>query len=163
MVQKLTSRHFIPKTLSFLFVTLLALIWMIPIVMMLIVSFMPPNQRAPRFGGVLIEGVSLKNYVTVFVDAPLARHFLNSAIVTIPSVILVVIISSLAAFAFARLQFFWKNVWFYLLILTLMLPIPTLIIPIFQINKSLGLNDTYLGLILPYTALGCAVCDDYLA
>ena len=154
MAPKLNRRRFVPKTLSFLFVTVLALIWMIPIVMMLIVSFMPPNQRAPRFGGLFINGVSVQNYVTVFVDAPLARHFLNSAIVTIPSVVLVVIISSLAAFAFSRLQFFWKNVWFYLLLLTLMLPIPTLIIPIFQINKNLGLNDTYFGLILPYTALG---------
>ena len=41
-----------------------------------------------------------------------------------------------------------------MLIMTLMLPIPTLIVPIFQINKALGLNDTYAGLILPYTALG---------
>ena len=38
--------------------------------------------------------------------------------------------------------------------MTLMLPIPTLVVPIFQINKALGLNDRYLGLILPYTALG---------
>ena len=142
------------KALSFLFVTALAIIWLIPMAMMLVVSFMPPDQRAPRFGGLLIKGVSLENYVTVFADAPLVQHFINSFAVTIPSVILVVAISSLAAFALARLQFFARDIWFYLLIMTLMLPIPTLVIPIFQINKALGLNDTYLGLILPYTALG---------
>ncbi len=142
------------KALAFLFVTVLALIWLIPIIMMLVVSFMPPDQRAPRFGGLLISGVSPDNYVTVFLDAPILQHFINSLAVTVPSVFLVVLISSLAAFALARLKFFAKDLWFYLLIMTLMLPIPTLIVPIFQINKALGLNDNYLGLILPYTALG---------
>ena len=122
--------------------------------MMLVVSFMPPEQRAPRFGGLLISGVSVQNYVTVFEDAEIVRHFINSVAVTVPSVILVVIISSLAAFALARLKFFARDISFYLLIMTLMLPIPTLVVPIFQINKALGLTDRYLGLILPYTALG---------
>lgn len=142
------------KALGFLFAAALAVIWLIPIIMMLVVSLMPPDQRAPRFGGLLISGISFDNYATVFNDAPLVQHFLNSLAVTIPSVILVVAISSLAAFALARLEFFARDIWFYLLIMTLMLPIPTLVIPIVQINKALGLNDTYLGLILPYTALG---------
>ena len=142
------------KALSFVFVTVLALIWLVPIIMMLVVSFMPPEQRAPRFGGLLISGVSVQNYVTVFEDAEIVRHFINSVAVTVPSVILVVIISSLAAFALARLKFFARDISFYLLIMTLMLPIPTLVVPIFQINKALGLTDRYLGLILPYTALG---------
>ena len=144
----------IGKTLAFAFVAILALIWLLPIVMMLVVSFMPPDQRAPRFGGMLINGVSLQNYVTVFEDAAIVQHFINSAAVTIPSVILVVAISSLAAYALARLRFFARDIWFYLLIMTLMLPIPTLVVPIFQINKALGMIDSYLGLILPYTALG---------
>ena len=102
----------------------------------------------------MISGVSVQNYVTVFEDAQIVRHFINSVAVTVPSVILVVIISSLAAFALARLKFFARDISFYLLIMTLMLPIPTLVVPIFQINKALGLTDRYLGLILPYTALG---------
>ena len=151
--QSRTPRH-LGKTLAFIFVSFLALIWLVPIIMMLVVSFMPPDQRAPRFGGLLISGVSIDNYVTVFRDAPIVQHFINSIAVTIPSVFLVVVISSLAAFALARLKFFARDIWFYLLIMTLMLPIPTLVVPIFQINKALGLIDNYMGLILPYTALG---------
>ena len=86
--------------------------------------------------------------------APILRYFLNSVIITLPSVLLVVVFASLAAFALARLNFFIKEFWYYLLIITLMLPIPTLIIPIFLINKSLHIYNHYLGLILPYTALG---------
>ena len=142
------------KAVGTAFVTGLAVIWLVPIVMMLVVSVMPPDQRAPRFGGLLVNGFSLANYQTVFSDAPILRHYVNSFIITVGSVVLVVFGSSLAAYAFARLQFFAKEYWYYLLMITLMLPIPTLIVPIFQINRSLGLTDNYLGLILPYAALG---------
>ena len=142
------------KTGGFAVVMIWALAWLVPVIMMLAVSFMPPDQRAPKFGGLLINNISLKNYLTVFKDAPILRYFLNSIIITFPTVFFVVLFSSLAAFAFSRLNFFFKEVWFYLILLTLMLPIPTLIIPIFQINRSLGLYNSYLGLILPYTALG---------
>ena len=52
------------------------------------------------------------------------------------------------------MRLFAKEFWFYLLIVTLMLPIPALVVPIFRLNKDLGLLNSYFGLILPYTALG---------
>ncbi len=151
---KLEPPRRLNKPLLFIFILVMALIWLVPIAMMVIVSLTPPDQRSAQFGGLLIKGISLGNYETVFNDAPILRHFVNSLMVTVPSVALVVIISSLAAFAFSRMRFVGKDVFFYLLIVTLMLPIPTLIIPLFQINRSLGLFDNYLGLIFPYTALG---------
>ena len=135
-------------------VTGLALVWLVPIVMMLTVAFMPPGQRAPAFGGLAIHGVSTANFQAVFQDAPILRHLANSLIITGASVALVVLLGSLAAYGFSRISFRGKEVCFYLLILTLMLPIPGLIVPLFQINKQLGMLDSYLGLILPYTALG---------
>lgn len=154
MVYVSKQREVFGKFPVYLFLIIMALIWLVPVIMMLVVSFMPPDQRAPGLGGLLINKVSLFNYRMVFKDAPLARYFLNSLIITVPSVLLVVAFASLAAFAFSRLNFFAKEFWYYLLILTLMLPLPTLIIPIFQINKSLHIYNHYLGLILPYAALG---------
>ena len=142
------------KSIGFAFATLIAAVWLVPIVMMLSVSFMPPNQRAPKFGGLLINGISLDNYRTVFSDAPILRHLLNSLIIACSSVLLVVLFGSLAAYAFARLRIRWKETWFFLLITGLMLPIPTMVVPVFQVNKTLGLLDNYLGLILPYAAFG---------
>ena len=144
----------INKPFGFAFATLVAVIWLVPIVMMLSVSFMPPSQRAARFGGLLINGVSLENYHTAFSDAPILRHLVNSLIIVCSSVILVVLFGSLAAYAFARLRIRWKEAWFFLLISALMLPIPTMVVPVFQVNKTLGLLDNYLGLILPYAAFG---------
>jgi len=142
------------KSFGFVFAGLVALVWLVPVVMMLAVSFMPPNQRAPKFGGLLINGVSLDNYRTVFSDAPILRHLVNSLIIACSSVLLVVLFGSLAGYAFARLRIRWKETWFFLLISALMLPIPTMVVPLFQVNKTLGLLDNYLGLILPYAAFG---------
>ncbi|MEM7444691.1 MAG: carbohydrate ABC transporter permease [Pseudomonadota bacterium] len=132
----------------------LALLWLIPVAMMLAVAFSPPERRAASFGGLEIDEMSFRNFQIVFEDAHILRHLLNSFIITCSSVFLVALFGSMAAYAFARMQVRGKNILFFLLITTLMLPVPTLIVPIFQINKSLGLLDSYLGLILPYTAFG---------
>jgi ABC-type glycerol-3-phosphate transport system permease component len=132
----------------------LAVIWLVPVAMMLAVAFAPRWQRAASFGGLGIKGVSLASFFSAFHDAPILRHLFNSLVITGTSVLLVIVLGSLAGYAFARLRFRYKEFLFYLLTLTLMLPIPALIVPLFQINKAFGLLDTYLGLILPYAALG---------
>ncbi len=132
----------------------LALIWLVPAAIMLAVALSPPEYRSTGFGGLKMGGISARNFQIVFHDAPILRHLFNSLVIACSSVVLVVGFGSLAAYAFARMRVFAKDVWFYLLIMTLMLPVPTLIVPIFQINKTLGLYNNYLGLILPYTAFG---------
>jgi ABC-type glycerol-3-phosphate transport system permease component len=140
--------------LDFAFLTLITLVWLVPVAMMVAVSVTPSNQRALKFGGLFITGVSWENYAHVFRDTPIVRHLFNSVVITVTSVALVVTVGSLAAYAFARLKFVGKEFWFYVLIVTLMLPIPALVVPIFRLNKDLGLLNSYFGLILPYTALG---------
>ena len=77
----LTSRG--QKGLGFALVSALALIWLVPIAMMLAVAFMPPELRAPRFGGLQIKGVSTANFATAFHDAPMLRHLVNSLVITL--------------------------------------------------------------------------------
>ena len=146
--------RFLNSTILQIVLVCMAFFWLIPIFMMLTVSFMPPEQRAPELGGLIITRPSLFNYQLVWKDNPIPRYFLNSILITVPSVALVVVFASLAAFAFSRLRFWGRDLWYPLLLLTLMLPIPTLVIPIFQLSKSMGMYNTYLGLILPYVALG---------
>ena len=136
------------------FLAALALVWIVPALIMLTGAFSPPERRAARFGGLQFSEFSVKNFQIVFSDTPMFRHMFNSLFISVSSVILVVLLGSMAAYAFARMKMRAKETWFFLLITTLMLPVPTLIVPIFQVNKSLGLLDTYFGLILPYTAFG---------
>jgi raffinose/stachyose/melibiose transport system permease protein len=142
------------RALAQLIVTILALLWLIPVVMMLTVALMPSNSRNALFGGLIVPNPTLANFAQVWEENPLPRYFLNSLIIAVPTVFLVLAIASLAAFAFARLRFRGSNLLYLLLMLTLMIPIPTLIIPLFQVGKRFGILNNYLGLILPYTALG---------
>jgi raffinose/stachyose/melibiose transport system permease protein len=147
--RKLTNR-----ILRQIVLTVFALVWLIPVVMMITVSLMPPDQRAPALGGLIITNPSLYNYELVWSENPMLRYFVNSLAITVPSVLLVVALAALAAFGFSRLRVPAKNFWFYMLLLTLMLPIPTLLVPLIQLSRTFGISDSYLGLILPYTALG---------
>lgn len=134
--------------------TVWAFIWLIPIFMMITVSLMPPDQRAPALGGLIVERPSPYYYQLVWQDNPLPLYFFNSLLITVTSVLLVVAAAALGAYGFSRLRIPAKNAWYYLLLVTLMLPIPTLMIPLLQIARTFGIYDNYLGLILPYTALG---------
>ena len=135
-------------------VTLLAAFWLIPVAMMVSVALMPSASRDVLLGGLVVLRPTLENFAQVWRDNPLPLFFLNSLLITVPTVVLVLSISSLAAFGFSRLPFRGSGFWYILLMLTLMVPIPTLVIPLFQTAKQLGLINNYLGLILPYTALG---------
>lgn len=155
----MTNRPLPPKELARragvqLLVTLLAVVWLIPIVMMLTVALMPSRTRDVLLGGLIVLQPTLDNFAQVWRENPLPRFFLNSLLITIPTVVLVLGIASLAAFAFSRLRFWGSSFWYVVLMLTLMIPIPTLVIPLFQTAKQFGLLNNYLGLILPYTALG---------
>ncbi|MBA3451166.1 MAG: carbohydrate ABC transporter permease [Chloroflexia bacterium] len=135
-------------------VTVLAAFWLIPVAMMISVALLPSSARETLLGGLVVMQPTLDNFAQVWQDNPLPRFFLNSLLITVPTVVLVLAISSLAAFGFSRLRFWGSGFWYILLMLTLMIPIPTLVIPLFQTAKQLGLLNNYLGLILPYTALG---------
>jgi ABC-type glycerol-3-phosphate transport system permease component len=153
-VQGMRSRKRTQRFIFQLILTVMALVWLIPIFMMVTVALMPPDQRSPALGGLVVTQPSLYYFQKVWNDNPLPLYFLNSLLITVPSVMLVVGAAALAAFGFSRLRIPGGNFWFYMLLLTLMLPIPTLIIPIMQLARAMGLYNTHLGLVLPYAALG---------
>ena len=80
---------------------------------------------------------------------PFGRYFLNSAIVASLSVVGNVIACSLAAFAFARLDFPLKRLWFTLMLGTLMLPYHVTLVPQYVLFQHLGWVDTFLPLVVP--------------
>jgi raffinose/stachyose/melibiose transport system permease protein len=96
------------------------------------------------------------NYVVAWVKADFGKYFLNSLIYTFSGVFGVVFISSLAAYGFARLDMWGKNIFFYLLISTLLIPIPGVFVPLYLLLKKIGLLDTRTGLILCYISGGLA-------
>lgn len=103
------------------------------------------------------------NYARVFERIPFFRQILNSFIVTIAVVIGQLFTASLAGYAFARLEFPGRNLLFWLIMATMMIPLQATIIPVFVIISRLGLANTLWALIIPAlpTAFGAFLMRQY--
>ena len=106
---------------------------------------------------------SLANYYQAFTEKPLHLFIVNSVIVAGTSTIITVFVSALAAYALTRLRMPKRNLIMGLLMAVAMFPLISLIVPLFQVMRELGLLNTYLSLILPYTVLSLPVCTLVMA
>ena len=144
-------KEFTPGWILLLLVILL--IWMIPLVYMVSMSFRTPDNI---FASTLfVDDTTIRNYATVFKDHPeLPLNFLSSFLVTVVSVLLVTICASMAVFGLSRRNMPGKFAIYNMLLATLCVPISAIVIPLTQINAGLGWLNSYKGLFLPYAALG---------
>ena len=92
---------------------------------------------------------TLSNYVQAFTEVPLGRYFLNTAIFTVLTTALMLVIIIPAAFAFARLNFRGKNLVFTLFLALMMIPTELVVITNYVTITDLELRNTFAGLVLP--------------
>lgn len=131
---------------------LTAALWLLPIVYMVDVSFRLPWEVFDP--AIISPSFTTGNYEQVFKDNPLPAYFVNSIVVSVSSTLLVVAGATAFAFAVSVLHVRWSRAIYAIVLLTLMVPIAALVVPVTQELKQLGLTNNWLGLILPYTALG---------
>lgn len=104
-------------------------------------------------GGIIPQHFTLKNYALIFSSGiPLIRWIANSIGVSVSVSVLVVIVDSMAAFSLAKLKFRGRQVVFYVVVASLMVPAVATIIPLYLEFSLANLLNTYWALILPYTA-----------
>ncbi len=125
---------------------------LLPFVWMLSTSFKDTSEIFTKSPVFIPKTPTLQNYRELFVRVDFLMHFLNSVIVAAGVTFLSLLVNALAAFAFAKLNFAGREKLFALLLLTMMVPGQVTMMPVFIILKSLGLLNSYLGLIIP----GCA-------
>jgi len=92
---------------------------------------------------------TLENYVSAFTSVPLADYFLNTLVFTVITTALMLFVTVLAAFAFARLQFPGKDLLFTLFLSLMMIPTELVVITNYVTVTNLDLRNTFAGLILP--------------
>ena len=121
-----------------------------PVLWMLASSFRPEAQIFTNFT-VWPDSLDPRAYVEGWtaLKVSFTRFFLNSAFVASAAVLGNVLACSLAAFAFARLNFRFKRIWFALMLGTLMLPYHVTLIPQYVLFLHLGWVDTFLPLVVP--------------
>ena len=140
----------IKKTLLSLVIAGLALLWILPFIWMLSTSF----KRAIDIFNYPVEWVpqiwDFSNYTAVWGGAyPFPTYYLNSVVVTVLTVLGGVVVSSLAAYGFARLHFPGRDAIFLLFLAAIMIPTQVTLIPRFILFHWLGMIDSHWALILP--------------
>lgn len=136
------------KIFGYTILILGALSMVLPFLYMLSLSFMTEEQVFRQFGALPCPFV-LEGWKHVFKNSDILRFFFNSFFVATLTTIGQVIISSMAGFAFARLNFRFREPLFVLIILSMMIPSQVNIIPLFFVMKELNWIDTPQALILP--------------
>jgi ABC-type glycerol-3-phosphate transport system permease component len=131
----------------------LALLVLLPVLWTISTSMKPLNEVnmfPPKWTS---SSMSFKPYSDMFFYLPFSIYTLNSLIVAASATVLTLLIGCLAAFSFSRFTFAGKDTFLLIFLLSQMLPGASVIIPLFQLLQTVGLYDTYLGLILIHTAV----------
>ena len=138
-----------------------SVIMLAPFLVMLVVSLFPNEAFLSRQFS--LDQITLNNYVETFRVVPFGRYFVNSTVTAVTVTVVQILISSLAAFAFARLRFRGREPIFLLYLATLMIPAQVTLIPNFLIITRIGIYDTLLALILPglFSALSTFLLRQY--
>ena len=124
-----------------------------PVLWMLLQSFKTKFELYSNIWG-LPQQLFVDNYVQAWRIARMGTYILNSVIVSVGTVALVLVVASLAGYAFAKMRFPGRDVLFYTFVFTLIVPVQVTIIPLYAVVSGLGLSNTYFALILPYAAAG---------
>lgn len=106
----------------------------------------------------LPQAPTLENYLRAFTDQPLLLFLFNSFMVALLSTIATLFVSTLAAYALARLNLRFRDLILSAIIAVSTFPLVTLLVPLFEIMRALGLLNTWAALILPYIVLSLPVC-----
>jgi multiple sugar transport system permease protein len=101
---------------------------------------------------------TLQNYIRAFSDQPLLKYLGNSLTVSLLATVASLFVSTLAAYAIARLNLRHRQLILTAIVTSSMFPLITLLVPIFETMRALGLLNTYTALILPYVVLNLPVC-----
>ena len=130
-------------------IAIFATLWILPIAWLLLTSVQSREERfaiPPRW---IPSSLDFSSYKRAWELFPIAEQFLNSLKVTLISTIGALMISSLAAYAFARLEFFGRETLFMILLAGLMVPPQLTVIPSFIAFRKVGLIDNHAALFLP--------------
>lgn len=147
-----TARRIISIILIILGVT-----WIYPLIWMLTLSFKESGEvYSNPFG--LPKRWYFSNYPEALSQFDFLTYLLNSIIYSVSTVLIVMILGSMFAYCVARMNWKYKNMALSYISLGLIIPAQVIVIPLYLLLQKLGIKNTHLGLILPYSAFALALC-----
>ncbi|MVB10157.1 L-arabinose transport system permease protein AraQ [Caprobacter fermentans] len=152
-----SKKLLIQNSVLYVVLTLASIVCILPLFWMISTSLKSGNvifEVPPQW---LPDGFHIENYGKALQDIPFMQYFLNSTIISVTRLVAEVFVSAFVAFGFAKFNFPGKNIWFLLLLSTIMLPSEVMLIPVFQMFTRLGWVNTFLPLTVPAFFGGQAV------
>jgi sn-glycerol 3-phosphate transport system permease protein len=129
-----------------------AFFWVFPLLWAFATSLRPPGQLGSALASLWVQHPTLANFREAWADAPFVRLYYNTAVVVFGILAVQLVTTTLAAYAFSRLEFWGRDLLFRLFLLQLMVAPSALILPNFITLRTLGLLNTRLGIMIPYFA-----------
>lgn len=154
MKKKFFNRHLLSKVGQLLILSIAAIIILYPIWSAFNISMMSDSEMGAYPPIQFPTGIRLNNIKRALTQAPLGRYLFNSVAQSTLVMIGQLVTSSLAAYAFAFINFKWRNIFFLLFLSTMMIPWEATIIPNYLFVQKLGWTDTFQGLAVPFMATG---------
>lgn len=143
-------RRAVRRAVTYVLLALWAVIVLFPFYWMVLTSVKSYSAySAERIPAFFTLSPTLQNYRDAFTAVPLGRYFLNTVIFTVATTAIMLVVITLAAFAFARLNFRGKQLAFTCFLALMMIPNELVIITNFVTITDAGLRNTFWGLILP--------------
>jgi multiple sugar transport system permease protein len=136
---------------------LVAALWILPVVWVVTMSLKPNAELMRSTWGFFPYPFTLENYANLFQRSTVPLWLLNSVIVAVVMTLFVLVVSSLAGYAFARLDFPFKKTLFLIMIAGLMIPEQAVFIPLHQMFADWGVHNTHFALVTPRVAVPIGV------
>ena len=148
----------IKNSAKYIFLIALSFLFVFPFIWMILSSFKANKEVLAIPVKILPEVWTADAYMNLagYTNYDFPRYFLNSIFVTFAAVLLAVILCTTAGYGFAKYKFPGNSFLFFFVLSTIMIPFQAIVVPLFILMKDLGLQNSYLGLIIPesLTAFG---------
>lgn len=146
------AKRTISLTLSYVALALVTFLMIFPLIIVVIVSFTPNAVTQTWPPKIIPSAWTLDNYTSLFQRLPIGRELLNTIVFAGAVTIISVFFDSLAAYGLSRVDFKGRGILLAVLIATMMIPAMALPIPVYKLLGSMGLVNSYLGIIIPRMA-----------
>lgn len=144
--------------LLFAFMLVMTVIWLLPFFSALLTSVRTQDEISLHGFWTIPNQLTFNNFVEAWERGRVSRYLGNSFLITLPSLIGTLFLSSLAAFALARYKFRGSTALYFMFVAGTMLPFQILLLPVFRLSNSLGIYNTHWSLIAIHTAFQMGFC-----
>ncbi|HMA59175.1 MAG TPA: carbohydrate ABC transporter permease [Halanaerobiales bacterium] len=149
---------------AFIFIALLLFViaWLLPVFGAFLTAFRSMDEIMDKGFWTMPEKLSFDNFKVAWSEGNLNTYLLNSFIITIPSLLGTLFLSSLAAYALAQYDFKLNMPLYLMFVGGMLIPFQILLIPVFKLSNFLGIYNTYWGLIMIHMVFQIGFCTFFL-